>query len=505
MSTTHLSYTYPVFRAIQKTLLDPGSYWLIAMSAVAGYLLLGFSWGFIAVFALPLLLVLSKQTLEEVKNHKMICAVSMVSGKKNLRVKSLVNINFLADSMQKSIDEGEPVLFLQMKINQSAQVARLLETEHIKAEELMTQIACEHIESEFADSTVYRLGKYTFLVWLNGQFADQKRRIEAFSRAHSPFRVKINDSLYFPKLNIGITELSDNVGETITRLEHACDKAFQSAGANCFFVPEDDEEVGNHIRLKKGLRDVRVALHDNSLGLFAQPIVNLEDDSELPKYELLLREFRDGEILPPGGLLQKAEYNHIFQDVDLYVVNLLAENFHEIFGQDGKDIHSVSINVSGDSYTSPRFKQLLISTFHKFGIPSEKVVLEVTENIANNNMNSATETMEEMKAHGFKLALDDIGVGSSNFQNLFRFPVDYFKIDRSYCEGILDNPSVKAFVQIIIDEAKRQGKKTIAEGIPDDETKAVLMDMGVDYSQSFITGRPQELIPAPGSVDRVHT
>lgn len=468
------------------------------MSVIVGYIVLGFSAGSAAIAVLPFLLVLGKRISEEVQNRNYISDISLGNSQKKLRVKNLVNINFLADSMQKSIEGGEPVLFLQIKINQSAQVVRLLEGEHIKAEEMMTQIACEHIESEFADSTVYRLGKYTFLVWLNGQFADQIRRIEAFSHAHSPFKVKINDSLYFPKLNIGCTELSSDVGETITRLEHACDKAFQSAGANCFFVAHDDEEVLDHIRLKKGLRDVRVALHSNSLGLFAQPIIHLNAGSELPKFELLLREYSGKEVLSPGSLLQKAEYNHIFQDVDLYVVKLLAENFHTTFGKNGKDIHSVSINLSGDSYTSPRFKQLLISIFHKHCIPPEKVVLEVTENIANSNMNSATETMEEMKAHGFKLALDDIGVGSSNFQNLFRFPVDYFKIDRSYCESIRSNPSVRAFVQIIIDEAKRQGKGTIAEGIPDEETKAILALMGADYSQSFITGRPKELIPAPG-------
>ena len=73
--------------------------------------------------------------------------------------------------------------------------------------------------------------------------------------------------------------------------------------------------------------------------------------------------------------------------------------------------------------------------------------------------------MNKFKSAGYRLALDDIGVGSSNFKSLFDFPVDYFKIDRSYCESMRDNEAVRAFIQIIINEANKTNKKTIAEGI----------------------------------------
>lgn len=142
-----------------------------------------------------------------------------------------------------------------------------------------------------------------------------------------------------------------------------------------------------------------------------------------------------------------------------------------------------------------RAEEQLIQAGHE--IPSDKIILEVTENIANADTNAAIETMNKFKSAGYRLALDDIGVGSSNFKSLFDFPVDYFKIDRSYCESMRDNEAVRAFIQIIINEANKTHKKAIAEGIPDEETLELLKSMGVNYSQRFITGTPQPLIPAP--------
>ncbi|MCG8416209.1 MAG: EAL domain-containing protein [Pseudomonadales bacterium] len=498
MSSTHLSFDYPVLRAIQKTLGDPTTYAIGALTLAIGLGTLGFTLQVIAVFLVALVAILGIRISFEWQNKKVMLRASSAAQTKDQDLNiTLVNINQLADRMQNSLDANEDVLLLELKLNQSPQVARLMEHDHIKAEENLTQEAAKRIKSEFAEGEVFRLGKSTYLLWLPGKFFDQKRRIEAFSQAHSPFHVNLNGSIYYPKLNIGITELSGNVGESITRLELACDKAFQSAGANCYFVGKDNEEVATHIAMRKGLREVRVAIHEGSLGLYAQPTVPISREGTLPKYELLLRHFHQGEVQSPWQILQRAEYNQIMHDVDLYVVNLLAQNFHQTFGENGESVESVAINISGDSYTSPRFKQLLVSTFHKYQIPPEKIVLEVTENIANNNIKSAVETMEEMKSHGFRLALDDIGVGSSNFKNLFLFPVDYFKIDRSYCETIGENEAVRAFVKIVVDEAIKQGKQTIAEGVPDFETLQDLEQMGVNYSQSFITGEPQPMIDAP--------
>lgn len=498
MSSTHLSFDYPIIRAIQKTLGDPSTYTIGVLALTISFGTLGLDLRVVVFVLVTLLAILAVRISFEWQNKKLMLRASKVtrSSEKELKIE-LVNINQLADKMQDSLDKREDILLLELKLNQSPQVARLMEKDHIRAEEALTQEAAQRIKSEFSEGKLYRLGKSTFLVMLPGRFHEQKRRIEAFSHAHSPFQLDLNGTTYYPKLNIGITELLGNVGETVTRLEFACDKAFQSAGASCFFVGIDNEDVEEHITMRKGLREVRMAMHEGSLGLYAQPTKPIDGSESLPKYELLLRHFRDGDVHSPWPIIQRAEYNHIMHDVDLYVVNLLAQNFHQTFGRNGENIDSIAINLSGDSYTSPRFKQLLISTFHKFEIPPEKIVLEITENIANSNIKSAIDTMEQMKAHGFKLALDDIGVGSSNFKNLFLFPVDYFKIDRSYCEAIRENDAVRAFVKIIVDEAIKQGKQTIAEGVPDSDTLDILRGMGVNFSQSFITGRPQPMIEAP--------
>ncbi|MEH6648745.1 MAG: EAL domain-containing protein [Motiliproteus sp.] len=230
---------------------------------------------------------------------------------------------------------------------------------------------------------------------------------------------------------------------------------------------------------------------------FAQPIVDLSRPQALPKYECLLRHYSDAEVKGPGEVLHTAAYNKILPDLDLHVIEQICSQFVRLFGEQGERLEDLSINISGASYASPKFNEGLVRLFDRYQIPRHKIILEVTEDIANEDTEYALATMQQLKQEGFKLALDDIGIGSSSFINLFSFPVDYFKIDRAYSESLRENPQIRRFVQIIIDEAKARGKQTIVEGIPDQETLTLVREMGGDYSQSFITGVPAELIAAP--------
>ena len=207
---------------------------------------------------------------------------------------------------------------------------------------------------------------------------ENKERILRFSVEHSPFQVMINGADYYPKLSIGATELNRDIAETMSRLEFACDKAFRSSGANLYFVKLDNKEMKKDISLYKGLRDVRVALQDNTLGLYAQPIVDLHNPASLPKYELLLREFRDGEVYPPGQLLEISEFNGVTQDVDLYVLNLLAKNFAGLFGKQGELVDAVSINISGISYSSHRLIKTLLNIFVDHDTPCQNLIYKGT-------------------------------------------------------------------------------------------------------------------------------
>jgi EAL domain-containing protein (putative c-di-GMP-specific phosphodiesterase class I) len=483
---------------IRKAFLNPITYIGAIVVGTFSFLSRDNSWGFAVPFMVPMFIQAFTRFLAEYENNNNNDQSEYRGSHENTqKIISVISDDALLNVFNKSLATNTPKLLMQIRINSATEVVRLTHEKHLKAEETLIYLTYKEILTEFSDGEIYRLAKDTFLCIVNGTYEQVQKRIETFVKSHAPFRIKIEGHLYYPCLLTGITPLNTSVASTLSILEYACQKAFLSAKVSHYFLSGDESEIKNHIEMRKGLRHVRRALDAHELGLFAQPIVPIDGIDCKPKYELLLRHYFNGEINSPLHVLSRAKFNGVIQDVDTYVIELLASNFHQLFGLRGENIDSVSINISGSSYTSPHFNQALVSIFKLYDIPAHKIVLEVTEDIITINADDAITNMHYLKDHGFKLALDDIGIGSSNFSNLGRFPVDYYKIDRAYCERMTTDVGISRFVELIISEAHRRDKKVIAEGVPNQETLSYLKSLGVHFSQSFITGMPVEMIPAP--------
>jgi EAL domain-containing protein (putative c-di-GMP-specific phosphodiesterase class I) len=389
-------------------------------------------------------------------------------------------------------------LLIKIQLNPTAEVIRLNEEDGLNAETIMIKVIEDIILNNFQDGLVAKVSFNSFMVILQGDYSEHENNLHKFADEFNPLKIKINGTIYFPKFLIGITTLGDKVGESFSRLELAITKATAATGRASWYVASDCKEYQKYRENRLGLRQVRNAINQKELGLYAQPIISLDTEKPNLKYEVLLRHYQNKtDVSSPLQILNFAEFNKISQDIDFYVMNLLCENFHRLCANSTEEIETISVNLSGSSFTSPKFFDIVNNLILKYNIPKEKLILEITEDIANHDASEAIKTMEKFRSVGFKMALDDIGIGSSNFKNLYLFPVDYFKIDRSYCEEILGNLEIRSFVQLIINVGKKQGKKIVAEGIPNIETLELLREMGADYSQSFLTAMPEEFIIAP--------
>ena len=91
---------------------------------------------------------------------------------------------------------------------------------------------------------------------------------------------------------------------------------------------------------------------------------------------------------------------------------------------------------------------------------------------------------------GCQLALDDFGTGFGSFTYLKSVPVSYLKIDIDFVRDLKDNPANQVLVKAIVGLAEGFGYQTIAEGVEDAETIALLEEYGVDFAQGFHLGRP---------------
>jgi len=140
------------------------------------------------------------------------------------------------------------------------------------------------------------------------------------------------------------------------------------------------------------------------------------------------------------------------------------------------------------------------------GRPPERIVIELTER-ANARTGPVAESLQRLRAHGFKLALDDVGTGNAGLEMLRKIGADYVKIDRTIVTAAATEPNARAVLMAMATFARQTGAFVIAEGIEDEETLAFIRGVeAVDFrpgtiiqgGQGFELGRPSADLPTKG-------
>jgi EAL domain-containing protein (putative c-di-GMP-specific phosphodiesterase class I) len=124
------------------------------------------------------------------------------------------------------------------------------------------------------------------------------------------------------------------------------------------------------------------------------------------------------------------------------------------------------------------------------GFPPDCLELELTESLAMHHAEETVLTLKKLKALGVQISIDDFGTGYSSLSYLKRFPVDSLKIDKSFVDGIADDPNDAAIVIAIIVMAHSLGLGVIAEGVETQEQLDFLKMHHCNEVQGFLLGRP---------------
>ena len=231
--------------------------------------------------------------------------------------------------------------------------------------------------------------------------------------------------------------------------------------------------------------------------LYGQPIVELAT-GEVVQHELLLRmRDRDDELIPPLAFLPTAERCGLIGEIDQWVITQAAK-----IAAQGRP---VGVNLSAASAGDPRMLDLIERELRRHGTDPGNLVFEITETAVMQNMDRGRLFAERLVALGCRFALDDFGTGFASFTYLKRLPVQYLKIDIDFVRDLASSPRDTSIVRAIVALAGDFGQQTIAEGVEDEETAAVLRDLGVTFAQGYLFGRPSpitdeavdaELVPA---------
>lgn len=128
-----------------------------------------------------------------------------------------------------------------------------------------------------------------------------------------------------------------------------------------------------------------------------------------------------------------------------------------------------------------------------FAREPQHVVFEVVEH-SPARQDDLLRALIELRALGFKIAVDDLGEGAAGLRRLVEFAPEFGKIDRFFIDGIDRDPNRRAVVQALVKIGEQLQTRIIAEGVEREEERAVLRDLGVPYAQGWLFGQPREVL-----------
>ncbi|MGD8122143.1 EAL domain-containing protein [Vibrio sp. TRT 2004] len=255
----------------------------------------------------------------------------------------------------------------------------------------------------------------------------------------------------------------------------------------------DDKELRRREQEMESVNLVHEALANQRIELFAQRILDLTGEEQGMHFEILIRiKNADGEYISPGIFMPASERYNIAHLLDKQVVTQ-ALDWLSAHPEALKELSTCAINLSGHSMGNKEFIAFLLDKLTQSDVPCDKICLEITETAAMSNMNQAIEFFTQLKALGCQIALDDFGSGLSSFGYLKKLPVDIVKIDGIFVRDIDVNEMDHLMVRSINDLARQMGKKTVAEFVENTHIIEQLMELGVDYAQGYIIGKPKPL------------
>ena len=150
----------------------------------------------------------------------------------------------------------------------------------------------------------------------------------------------------------------------------------------------------------------------------------------------------------------------------------------------------VALNMSAHNLIEQDLPDFLAAEAACWGMPTDKVVLELTETSAMADPEESLRIMNKMRDLGFGIALDDFGTGYSSLYQLHRLPINTVKLDRTFVSPMLNDSDAMTLVSAMTSMCHRLGLTTVAEGIEDVETAKALRTLGVDSGQGYLYARP---------------
>lgn len=292
---------------------------------------------------------------------------------------------------------------------------------------------------------------------------------------------KLNDT--HPSINSSFVTGYMFIDKKYYSLEDAVSKAHQQAVA----IAEKKVEYEEYSLMQI----INQIISEQNIRLLAQPIFEVST-SKIKAYEVLTRGPSGTDLESPLVLFSVARQMGKLYELEKIV---LEKTFKQI--SENESHQQVFINFTPVTLGNPLFIKDIQAMLKKYkGVSASQVVLEVTEQDPIMKQNDFNKNIQLLRNLGFRLAVDDTGIGYSTLSSIIQIMPEIIKIDRSVIQDIDSNTLKESMLKGLLLIAKESGSIVVAEGIESEGEAMVLSKHNVDLAQGYFYARP-------ASVERV--
>lgn len=192
--------------------------------------------------------------------------------------------------------------------------------------------------------------------------------------------------------------------------------------------------------------------------------------------------------IPPSRFIDKAEESELIVHITNSVLRRAIK--------DWKKCHHLglnlefSVNASPIALQQPEYADIILNLLEEYQMPASSLCIEVTESVLADDQRMELVNLNRLNMKGVKIALDDFGQENSTVDRLQKLPLNYLKLDKHYFIEQKQTLSQLSLINTSLSLASELNLKTIAEGVEDADTLALITKLGCDYAQGYYISKP---------------
>jgi diguanylate cyclase (GGDEF)-like protein len=339
-----------------------------------------------------------------------------------------------------------------------------------------------------ADDVVARLGGEEFLIVCAGDAVDLAR--SALAALRVPLLGLPNGQEVTVTGSVGIATIDGARGDArqATRRADTAMYVAKARGGDQYAIC-DHADAAPPIRRLMIESALRHAIERGELSVVYQPLQRFSDGH--PAAVESLARWRHPKLghVGPDEFIPIAEQTGLIGEIGAWVLQTACADLPALEAGYGHPLQ-LGINISAQQLRDPGLAASVAGALRVHGLSADRLYIEITETALLASDDTTIETVRALDAMGAHIALDDFGTGYSSLAILKRHPIKAIKIDRSFVDGITRNREDLAIVTALLGMARGLGLGTVAEGVETTAQYDLLRELGCDFAQGYLTGRP---------------